>query len=112
MTDNTKVLNLLGLAYKAKKVINGEENVIFALKSGKCKIVFVANDSSLKTTDRIDKKCFFYNTMINRDFSTDELSWAIGRPLVKILALTDQGFYEALVKILKWGVFLWKLKKY
>ena len=96
MTDNTKVLNLLGLAYKAKKIINGEENVIFALKSGKCKIVFVANDASLKTIDRIDKKCFFYNTMINR-----ELSRAIGRPLVKILALTDQGFYEALVKILK-----------
>lgn len=100
MTDS-KALNLLGLAYKAKKIVNGEENVIYALKSGKCKIVFVANDASLKTIDRIDKKCFFYNTLINKDFSTEELSKAIGRPLVKIMALTDQGFFEALSKLLK-----------
>lgn len=101
IVKNEKVLNLLGLAYKAKKIINGEENVISALRQGKCKIVFVASDASSKTIDRLEKKCFFYKVIINKDFSTDELSMSIGKGLVKIMALTDQGFFDSLNKLLK-----------
>ena len=46
MTNDERILNLLGLAFKAKKIITGEENVVFGLQSNKCKIVFVANDAS------------------------------------------------------------------
>lgn len=101
MEKNEKVLSLLGLAYRAKKIINGEESVLYALKQGKCKLVLVACDASSKTIDRLEKKCFFYKVEINKDFSTDELSMSIGKGLVKVMALTDQGFFDSLKKVLK-----------
>ncbi len=101
LINKEKILNLLGLAYRAKKIVNGEENVLKALKSGKCKIVFVANDASENTIDKFDKKCYFYQVEMNNDFSTEELSKCIGRSLVKIMTLTDQGFYKSLNELLK-----------
>ena len=38
-------------------------------------------------------------------FTTDELTKSVGKTLVKVMALTDQGFYNSLVKLFKWGVF-------
>jgi len=105
LTNEERILNLLGLAFKAKKIITGEENVVFGLQSNKCKIVFVANDASSKTIDKFEKKCFFYNVDFNNKFSTDELTKSVGKTLVKVMALTDQGFYDSLVKLFKWGVF-------
>ena len=104
MVDKKKALNLLGLAYRARKVINGEENVIENLQKGKCKIVIVANDASMRTLDKFQKKCFFYNTQLITDFTCEELSKALGKGLVKIIALTDQGFCNAFCENLKWGV--------
>lgn len=103
MTIKTKVLNLLGLAYRARKVIRGEENVVKSMQLGKIRMVFVASDSSKRTIDKFSKKCFFYNVPVVFDYSTDELSNAIGRPMCKILAITDQGFYEALKNIINRG---------
>lgn len=101
LTNEEKILNLLGLAYKARKIITGEENTVFSLQSGKCKIVFVANDASSKTIDKFEKKCFFYNVELCTKFSTDELTKSVGKTLVKVMALTDQGFYNSLIKLLK-----------
>ena len=57
-----KALNLLGLAYRARKLINGDEVVTDNLQKGKCKMVIVARDASSRTIDKFQKKCFFYGT--------------------------------------------------
>lgn len=103
MTKDEKALNLLGLAYKARKVITGEENVIKLLQNQKAKIVFVASDASSRTIDNFKRKCFFYKTRVNFSFNTEELTKAVGKTLVKILAITDQGFYESLQGLLERG---------
>lgn len=101
--NRQKVLNLLGLAKRAGMLVSGEDTVLKLLRQNKLKIVFIASDASDKQIDKFDKKCFFYNTQMNNDFTCDELSSAIGTPMRKILAITDQGFLDALNKSLNGG---------
>ncbi|MDD3348677.1 MAG: ribosomal L7Ae/L30e/S12e/Gadd45 family protein [Bacilli bacterium] len=103
MTNDERALNLLGLALKARKVVTGEENVIKLLQNQKAKIVFVASDASDRTIDNFKRKCFFYNVTVDFSFSAEKLTKALGKTLVKILAITDQGFYESLQRLLERG---------
>lgn len=98
LNNEQKILNLLGLANKAGKIVSGEDSVIKALQQKKAKIVFVASNSSSNTLDNFDKKCFFYDVPVCFDYSDDALSKAIGKTR-RIIAITDQGFYEALKMI-------------
>lgn len=102
--QKSNVLNILGLAYRAQKVTTGDKEVLRAIKQNRAKLVFVASDASEKTFDRFDKKCYFYNIKMNTEYTTDELSNAIGKPLCKIIAITDEGFQEALIKNFNGGV--------
>ena len=102
MSDQ-QVLSLLGLAKRAGKLIAGEDSVLRLLKLNKLKIVFVANDASEKQKDKFIKKSYFYKTQLNNDYSCDQLSSAIGKPMCKILGITDQGFLDALNKSLNGG---------
>lgn len=99
MTSKEKKLNLLGLALRAGKIVSGEDLVIKAMQQKKAKLVFVASDSSASTLDKFDKKCFFYNVEVIFDFDTDELSKSIGKPMRRIIAMTDKGFCEAFKRI-------------
>lgn len=93
-----KGLDLLGLAYKAGKLVVGEDAVLRMLKMKKLKLILIAKDSSPKTIDKFDRKGFFYQTPINLDYTCGDLSQALGKPMCKILGLTDQGFLEALIR--------------
>ncbi len=92
-----KLLNLLGLAQKAGKVVSGEDTVLDAIRKKQAKIVFVAKDATLNTVDKFDKKCFFYKIEINTELTSDEISHSIGKTR-KIIAITDEGFYKLIKK--------------
>lgn len=98
--DKLKALNLLGMAYRARKVINGYDSVMISITSNKAKIVLVASDASSKTIEAFSKKCHFYNVPMFVCFDTEELSKAIGKGLAKVLAISDQGFCKSLSKLL------------
>jgi ribosomal protein L7Ae-like RNA K-turn-binding protein len=104
MLLNDKVLNILGLARSANKVIAGSETVDRLLRLNKLSFVFVARDASSRTIDRFEKKSFFYKTPVNISYSCDELSKAIGKPMCKVLGITDSGFANSLKKHLNGGV--------
>jgi len=98
-----KGLQIIGLAYKAGKLVTGEDKVLRMLKQNKLCLVLVAKDASPKTRDKFDRKAYFYKTPINLDYTCDELSQSIGKPMIKILGLTDKGFFEALKRNLNGG---------
>ena len=98
--DKQKALNLLGMAYRARMIINGYDSVMDAITKGKAKIVMIANDASEKTIEAFDKKCFYYKVDMNVVFNSLELSKAIGKGLVKVLAISDEGFTKSLKKLL------------
>ena len=97
---NTRILNMLGIANKAGKLVTGEDSVISGLQKRKVKMVFVSNDASASTIDKFDKKCFFYHVQCINTFSSDELSGAIGRSR-KIVGITDSGICDAIKKIME-----------
>lgn len=96
----SRVLNMLGIANKAGKVISGEESVINGLQKGKLKMVFVASDASEATTDSISRKCFYYHVEYVNAFASDELSKAIGKER-KIIGITDEGICNAIRKLME-----------
>lgn len=98
--EKQKALNLLGMAYRARKTINGYDSVMDAIIKGKAKIVLIASDASEKTIEAFQKKCFYYHVDLCEEFTTAELSKAIGKGLCKVLAISDDGFTKSLNKLL------------
>lgn len=98
--NKEKLLNLLGLSQKAGYLVTGEDNVIVEMRKGKAKVVFVANDSSLKTIDNFERKCYFYKVDIILDYDSYQLSKAIGKER-KIIALNDAKMYAAMKKYIE-----------
>jgi len=93
-----KSLNYLGLAARAGLLVTGEDNVIVEMRKNKVKIVFVANDSSSKTIDNFQRKCYFYKVPCSLEYTSAEISSAIGKDR-HIIGLTDEGIYKAMEKI-------------
>ena len=98
--DNTRILNLLGIANKAGAIISGEDSVIKGLQKGNIKMVFVASDASANTIDDFSRKCFYYHVEVVDSFTADELTKAIGR-CRKIVGITDIGFCNAIKKLME-----------
>jgi ribosomal protein L7Ae-like RNA K-turn-binding protein len=91
-----KVLNLLGIARRAGKLIMGTDSLIKVLPSKKIKLIFIAKDASLATIDKIDKKAYFYQVQVVNIFTTDELSKALGVGSIKIIGIADEGFAKSM----------------
>ncbi|MBQ6478358.1 MAG: ribosomal L7Ae/L30e/S12e/Gadd45 family protein [Erysipelotrichaceae bacterium] len=88
-------LQLLGLAYRARKTVLGEE-VLKQIR--KVKILFIASDISAKSRERFEKKCRFYDIRHIDLFNGSQLSESIGKRNVKVIGVTDPGFAETIQK--------------
>ncbi len=98
---NNKLLSMLGLMMKAGKLITGEEMVINAVRSGKVVLVLLANDASQNTMKKVNDKCKTYKTNVVSNFSTDEMSFAIGKNNRKVIGVTDIGFAKSFMSNLE-----------
>ena len=94
-----KVLQLLGLAYKAKKVISGEDFCVEAIRKGEAKYLFLASDAGVNTTKKITDKANFYKVVVDNRFTSSELSSAIGKNNRMVVAITDSGFAKKIKEI-------------
>ncbi|MBR2787645.1 MAG: 50S ribosomal protein L7ae [Erysipelotrichaceae bacterium] len=90
-----KILNILGLAYKARKVVLGEEVLN---RISKVRVIFLASDLSEKSRERYEKKCFYYSIEHIDSYSCEELSSSLGRNNIKVLGITDDGFAQSIMK--------------
>ena len=88
------ILSILGLAYKAKKVVLGEE---ILNRISKVRLIFLASDLSEKSRERYEKKCFYYNIEHIDSFDSKQLSAAVGRNNVKTVGITDKGFARSIM---------------
>lgn len=93
-----KSLNLLGMATRARKLISGEEQVLQSIQKNKVNLVICTTDCSDNTVKKIKNKCEYYQIPFIQQFTTEELSHAIGKNR-SIVALADQGFSKSLLKM-------------
>ncbi|MFP4286347.1 MAG: L7Ae/L30e/S12e/Gadd45 family ribosomal protein [Candidatus Izemoplasmataceae bacterium] len=94
----SKILNLLGLAKRAGKIIDGEGRVLSSFKSEKSMLIFLASDTGENIKKKILDKARFYQVEVNQTYTTDELSRAIGKNNRKVLALIDKNFIDLIAK--------------
>ncbi|MFD1850343.1 L7Ae/L30e/S12e/Gadd45 family ribosomal protein [Oceanobacillus bengalensis] len=90
---NKKYLNMIGLAYRARKCSLGEETIIKDIKMQKAKLVVIASDTGPQTKKRLTDKCKFYNipfVMVEDDRET--ISNALGKSQRVAVAILDAGF--------------------
>lgn len=100
-----KILNLLGLAKKARKLVLGTDTSVAMLKSNKLTLLVIANDALDSTYDKLEKKAYFYQVPVMYKFTTEELSNALGVNQVKVIGITDAGFASAILKEVERGDF-------
>ena len=96
--NSKQTLNLLGLAKRAGKIIDGEGRVLSSFKAQQPLLIFLANDAGENISKKIKDKATFYNVPIILDFTTDELSQAIGKINRKVLALQDAQFIKQIIR--------------
>lgn len=95
-----KILNLLGLAQRAGRLISGEELVVEAIRKQQAKLVFLADDAAENLSKKITDKSHTYQVEVVTAFSTLELSAAVGKAR-KVLAVTDAGFTKKMRSIME-----------
>ena len=83
---------------KSGNVVSGEFAVEKAVKSKKAHVVIVANDASDNTRKKFYDMCSFYKVPVVSYAVKEELGHAIGKEFRASIAVTDQGFAEALLK--------------
>ena len=77
-------LKTLGLAYRARKTVLGEE--------------VLNRIGKVKSRERYEKKCYYYGIDHIDDYLSKELSEALGKNNVKVIGILDEGFKDALLK--------------
>ncbi|WP_430785865.1 L7Ae/L30e/S12e/Gadd45 family ribosomal protein [Virgibacillus flavescens] len=91
-------LNLIGLAYRARKCSLGEE-VVKDIKNQRAKLVLLASDTGPQTRKKITDKCKTYNVSLRIVDDRETLSNAIGKSERVAIAILDAGF-AAKIKLL------------
>ncbi|MDV2580643.1 YlxQ family RNA-binding protein [Alkalibacillus haloalkaliphilus] len=93
-------LNLLGLAFRARKITLGEEAIIDAIRSQQAKLVIIAEDASQNTSKKLTDKCRSYNVPFRIADDRNTLSQAIGKQGRVAIAVNDEGFSNKLMQLL------------
>ena len=89
---------MIGLAYRAKKVLLGK-SCLDEIK--KVRFLFIAGDASDKTKERYLKKCAYYDIPYCLEYDGEALSGSLGRNNVKIIGIADEGFKKSILTSLK-----------
>ena len=87
------VLDLLGLIYRARKMVLGDE-ILKRIRD--VKLLVLADDISEKSRERFAKKCRYYSIDIIGGYDGRQLSSALGKSNVKAIGIIDDGFCRAL----------------
>lgn len=93
--NTQKLMNLIGLAQRASRLIVGETQVLTVVRSQQAKLVILAADAGAATAKRITDKCAFYQIPLTQALTSTELTTALGRPR-KIAAVMDAGFARSM----------------
>ena len=96
MIQKNKVLGTLGLAMRAGDIACGEFLTEEAIRSGKARLVIVAEDASDNTKKKFRNSAAYYGIAFVEAGNKEELGRAIGTEQRSIIAVTEKGFAEKL----------------
>ena len=95
---NDKVISLLGLAERAGKIASGEFAAEKTVKTGKARLIIVAEDASDNTKKKMKNMTAFYETPLYVYGSKDDLGHCIGKEYRSMVAVLQPGFAKSVMK--------------
>lgn len=98
--QNQKIFNLLSMAQRANKVVSGELAVEKFVQSRKAKLLIVASDVSEGTKKKYSDMAEYHQVNLITMLSKETLGECIGKSYRAAIALEDDGFIKALVKLI------------
>lgn len=101
VTSKQAVLNLLGLAQRAGRLVTGTDLVLAKIKQAD--LLIIAAETSQQSAQRLKQAARAHSVPIIQIFTGLELSQAIGRQR-KVMAVTDNGFAQTIMKKINQGV--------
>ena len=94
-------LNILGLAYRARKCSIGEDVIVKDIQHKRAKLVLLASDTGPHTRKKMMNKCKTYEIpIVILNDSRSELAHAIGKSQRVAVAILDQGFATKIQSLL------------
>ncbi|WP_076462100.1 L7Ae/L30e/S12e/Gadd45 family ribosomal protein [Limosilactobacillus caccae] len=97
--NNQQVLNLLGLARRARQLQSGEGIVIKNIQTQQAKFVFLAADAGKASAKKITDKCKFYGIPFSTAYTKDQLSQATGQSRT-VFCVMQSGFARKFEELL------------
>jgi len=98
-----KTLGFLGLIAKAGALAYGTFATEKTVKSGKAYLVLIANDASENTKKDICNLCDGHEVPYRIWMNKEQLGTYVGKGERTVLAVTNEGFADALVKKIDQG---------
>lgn len=96
--NEDKILNLLGLAQRAGKVISGDFIVEKAIKRKEPKLVLLAGDCASNNEKKYIQLADIHHIPLCSIATKEALGTAIGKDVRVVVAVLDDGFVKALLK--------------
>lgn len=93
--------SLLGLAYRARKCVSGEELVVKEIRRKSAKLVILSKDASENTRKKISDKCNSFSVPLYFVEDRVTLGAAIGKPERVVACVVDEGFAKKLIDLLE-----------
>ena len=91
MTQRDRVLSMLGMAARAGKIESGEFSTEKAVKSGRGRLVIVAEDASGNTKKMFTNMCKYYEVPLVVFGTKEELGHWIGKAYRASICILDEG---------------------
>ena len=99
MTDNRKILSLLGLARKAGKISEGSFKAENSIRSGKAALVIFSGDASAGTRRKISGICRTHGVPFIGFGNMAENGRAVGASDISVIAIEDDGFASKIAEL-------------
>lgn len=90
-SSNQQILNLLGIAQRARQLTSGEGIVLKNIQTNKAKFVFLAKDAGAASAKKFIDKCNFYHVPYDQRFTKAQLSQATGQART-VFGVMQSGF--------------------
>lgn len=94
------MLNLLGLAMRARKVTIGAEFVLKEITKSPGSVVFLASESGANITKKINDRALNNEFTLITHLTSDEISKAIGKENRRLVLVNDKGFCKKFLEYL------------
>lgn len=92
--SNKPYLNLLGLAFRARKCTIGEDLIVKDIQNNRAKIVLITNDIGEQTKKKLIDKCTTYEVDFFHVDDRQTIGHAMGKFDRVAVAITDKGFAD------------------